>query len=214
MCIALAAGLLAGVFSPPTNALAQAAKTARGTVTAIAADSVTVKVADHDMKFAVDAKTIVEAMGAGTKAKQAEKAGMPGAKLTDVVKVGQPVQVSYHDLNGTLHAARIRAVTSVAGGPETAKSSNGTVQSVSPTSMTINGSSGAGAKFTQTFVIDPQTKVIGKGAGTAAAAQGGKVVVTDVVANGDRVTVSFHPVGDTLHASQIRVMTKAGATAR
>jgi hypothetical protein len=214
MCIAFAAGILAGVFSPPTNAFAQATKTARGTVTAIAADAVTVKVADHDMKFAVDAKTTVEAVGAGTKAKRAQTAGMPGPKLTDVVKVGQPVEVSYRDMNGTLQAARIRAVSSVAGGPETARSSTGTVQSVSPTSLTINGSGGAGAKFTQTFVISPETKVIGKGAGTAAAAQGGKVVVTDIVASGDRVSVSFRPVGDALHASQIRVVTKAAATAK
>jgi hypothetical protein len=214
MCFALALGILAVVFSPPNNALAQATKTARGTVTALAADSVTVKVADQDMKFVVDGKTTVEATGAGTKSKQAQQTGMSGPKLTDVVKVGQPVQVTYHDTNGTLHAARIRAVSSVGGGPETAKSSNGIVQSVSPTSMTINGSSGAGARFTQIFVIDPQTKVIGKGAGTAAAAQGGKLVVTDIVASGDRVNVSFHPVGDALHASEIRVVTKAGAPAK
>jgi hypothetical protein len=224
--VALALGILAGVFSPPANAFAQAAKTARGTVTAIAPDSVTVKVADQDMKFTVDGKTTVEAHGATAKTRAAQKAGQTGPTLADVIKVGQPVEVSYQDMNGTLRASRIRAVSSVGsgatGGAATgtaatsgtaaaAKSSSGTVQSVSPTSMTINGSSGAGAKFTQTFAIDPNTKVIGKGAGTAAAAKGGRVVATDVVGNGDRVTVSFHPVGDTLHASEIRVIIKAGA---
>ena len=212
-CFGLALGILVVVASP-VNVLAQAAKTARGTVTAVGADSVTVKVADQEMKFAVDSTTNVEATGAGTKARQAQAAGQAGPKLSDVVKIGQPVQVSYQDMNGTLHAVRIRAVSSVGGGPETAKSANGVVQSVSPTSMTIEGSSGGGAKFTQTFVIDTQTKLIGKGAGTAAAAQGGKLVVTDIVSNGDRVNVSFHAVGETLHASEIRVMTKAAATVK
>ena len=40
---------------------AQASKTARGTVTAMAGDSVTVKVGAADMKFMVDVKTAVEA---------------------------------------------------------------------------------------------------------------------------------------------------------
>jgi hypothetical protein len=215
MYVALALGIVAVVFSPPTLALAQAAKTARGTVTALAADSVTVKVADHDMRFSVDGKTNVEATGAGTKARAAQRAGQPGPKLTDVIKVGQPVEVTYREMSGAMHASRIRGVASAGsaagGGAAAAKSSNGAVTSVSPTSLTITGSSGAGAKFTQTFTIDGDTKVVGKGAGTAAAAKGGRVAATDVVANGDRVTVSFHPVGNALHASEIRVITKAGA---
>jgi hypothetical protein len=212
MCVALALGILAVVFSPPADAVAQAARTARGTVTAAAADSVTVKVADHDMTFSVDGKTTVEAAGGGTKARAAEKAGKPGPKLTEVIKVGQPVEVRYHDMSGTMHASRIRAVSTAGAGGAAAKSSNGTVQSVSPTSMTISGTSGAGAKFTQTFTIDADTKVIGKGAGTAAAAKGGKIAATDVVTNGDHVSVSFHPVGEKLHASEIRVLSKAGAS--
>ena len=51
----------------PTHAIAQDAKTSRGTLTAMGADSVTVKVGMTDMKFMVDAKTSVEASGAGTK---------------------------------------------------------------------------------------------------------------------------------------------------
>ena len=73
--------------------------------------------------------------------------------------------------------------------------------------MTISGSSGGGAKFTQTFTIDGDTKVVGKGAGTAT--KGGKVIITDLVANGDRVSVSFHDMGDTLHASAVRVTMKS-----
>jgi len=193
---------------PSSQALAQtAAKTARGTVTAMAAGSVTVKVANVDVTFTVDDKTSVTAAGAGTKQGAAQKAGMAGPKLGDVIKVGQAVSVSYHDMGGTLHAASITAVTSPGSSPAAAKSSTGTVQSVSVTSMTITGSSGAGATFTQTFAIDSDTKVVGKGAGTASKA--GKVTIADLVANGDHVSVSFHDMGGTLHASSVRVTMKA-----
>ena len=196
---------------PSTQALAQDAKTARGTVTAMAADTVTVKVANMDMTFTVDAKTSVEAVGAGTKTRAAQRAGAPGPKLADVIKVGQAVEVSYHDMAGKMHAAKIRAVSSPGSNPAApgAKSANGTVQSLSATSMTIEGSSGAGAKFTQTYTIDAATKVIGRGVGTKAGATGGKTVITDLVANGDRVSVSYHEMGTTLHASEIRVTMKA-----
>src|SRR4051812_47995759 len=141
--VVLALGALSFVCSPAAPALAQAAKSTRGTVTAIANDSITVKVADHDMTFSVDGKTSVQAVGAGTKMAAAVKAGQAGPKLADVIKVGQPVEVTYHDTAGTMHATRIHGVASVGdGGVAAAKSSNGTVQSVSATSLTITGSSG------------------------------------------------------------------------
>lgn len=209
VALALTAAV-AGWASPTALAQSAKAKTARGTVTAMAADSVTVKVANVDMTFTVDGKTEVVAAGAGTKGREAQKAGASGPKLADVVKVGQPVQVTYRDMGGTLHAARIRAMLTA--GPDPAapgtKSSNGTVQSVSATSLTISGSSGGGATFTQSFAIDSRTKVVGKGAGTAAAAKGGKIAITDLVANGDSVSVSYSEAGTTLHASEVRVMMK------
>ena len=184
-----------------------AAKTARGTVTALAADSVTVKVANVAMTFTVDAKTNVIAGGGATKEAAAQKAGMAGPKLGDVIKVGQAVSVSYHDMGGTLHAASIRAVTDAGANPAAAKTSAGTVQTVSATSMTINGTSGGGAKFSQTFTIDSATKVVDKGA--SAATRGAKVAITELVATGDHVRVSFHDMGGTLHASTVSVTMKA-----
>jgi hypothetical protein len=212
--VALALGALVVAGWPTTQAFAQDTKTARGAVTAMAADSVTVKVQNVDMKFAVDGKTTVEARGAGTKTKAAQAAGMAGPKLGDVVKVGDAVEVSYHDMGGTLHAAKIRAVASA--GPATAaeaasKTSNGTVKSVAATSLSISGTAGGGATFDQTFVIDAKTKVVGRGAGTAAAAKGGKAAITDLVAAGDKVTVHFHDMGGTLHAAEVRVTAKAAA---
>ncbi len=208
--LALALGAL--VVAGTTPAFAQPTKTARGTVTAMAADSINVKVQNVDMKFVVDSKTTVEARGAGTKSKAAQRAGMSGPKLSEVVKVGEAVEVSYHDMSGTLHAAKIRAVASP--GPATAaeaasKSSNGTVKSVTATSLSISGSSGGGATFDQTFTIDSKTKVVARGAGTATRKTGGKGAITDLVAMGDKVSVSFHDMVGTLHASEVRVTAKA-----
>jgi hypothetical protein len=219
VCVALTLGIVAVVFSPAPDAFAQSSKSATGTVTALAGDSVTVKVADHDMKFAVDSTTNVEAAGAGTKARAAQRAGQPGPKLSDVVKVGQSVEVTYREANGAMHATKIRGLAGPAkakaaagtAADTSAKTSSGAVDSVSPTSMTISGNSGGGAKFTQTFTIDAETKVVGRGAGTAAAASGGRASVTDLVANGDHVSVSYHPTGSTLHAAEIRVTMKKAA---
>jgi cobalamin biosynthesis Mg chelatase CobN len=216
--LALALVALAAAGWPAARLAAQESKMARGAVTAVAADSLTVKVGGQDMKFIVDSKTNVEAVGAGTKSRQAQAAGAPGPKLTDVVKVGQPVAVSYTETGGSNHATRIRAISSLAAepgatsGPGGAKTANGTVKSVAATSMTISGSSGSGATFTQTFTIDGTTKVIGKGAGTASAAAGGKTVITELVSNGDAVSVTYHAAGNALHAAEIRVTNKAGVS--
>src|SRR5262249_34239604 len=132
--------------------------------------SVTVKVASTDMKFTYDDKTKVEAPGAGTKTRQQAEAGKTGVKLADVLATGQAVEVSYHDMGGgTLHATSIRRVSTPGSGGVPANRSNGTVTAISATSLTISGSGGGGSTFTQTFVIDSKTNVVGKGIGTKAA---------------------------------------------
>jgi hypothetical protein len=207
--VALPVALLAIAATFTPDASAQETKTARGTVAAVAAKSVTVTVEGAAMTFAVDEKTTIEATGAGTKARQAEAAGKPGPKLGELVKVGQAVEVSYRAMGGTNQATRIRRVSSVGSSPSASTSATGKVTAISPTSLTISGASGGGATFTATYTIDPATRVIGKGAGTAAAARGGKVVATDLIKSGDTVNVSYSKTGDTLHASEIRVTVKA-----
>jgi hypothetical protein len=197
--------------------VAQETKSARGTVTAMAADTLTVKAGDRELKFSIDAKTNVIATGGGTATRKAEAAGTAGPKLGDLVKVGDAVEVSYHEMGGTLHAASVRKVSSPgAGGGSTsderaaakAESATGTVDSVTATSLVISGSQ-SGGTFKQTFTIDAETKVIGQGAGTAAAAKGGRIAITDYVKTGDRVTVSYHKMGSSLHAAEVRVMQRA-----
>ncbi|MBI3490980.1 MAG: hypothetical protein HY047_04195 [Acidobacteria bacterium] len=206
--LALPLAVLALVTLHPNPLGAQETKMARGTVTAMAGSSITVKSDSGDMTFSVDAKTQVVAVGAGTRAGRAAAAGKSGPMLNEVIKVGQAVEVSYHDMGGAMHASRIRAVSSAGGGTRD-QTSQGTVKSVTLTSLTISGSAGGGATFTRTFAIDPDTKVIAKGAGTAAAAAGGRTPITDIVANGDRVSVSYHPMGEMMHASEVRVTVKA-----
>lgn len=200
----------------PSHAIAQDTKSARGTITAMAGDAITVKAGDRELKFTVDAKTVLTAEGAGTAAREAASAGKPGPKLADFVKVGDAVEVSYHEMGGTMHAARIRRVRSPGPGggmtsDQKAETSDGTVDTVSAMSLTISGAASGGAKFTQTFTIDGDTKVVAVGAGTAAAAaaaKGTKMGITDYVGTGDQVTVMYHKMGNSLHAAEVRVRRK------
>ena len=209
LLLAVPLAALSIVGWPTTHALAQETKNARGTLTAMTADSVTVTVGATNLTFKVDDKTQVEAAGAGGKTRQAAAAGKPGPKLEELLKVGQAVAVSYHDVGGTLHAATIKRVTSSGNAGAPATRSTGKVTAVSATSLTIAGSASSGSTFTQTFTIDPKTSVIGPGAGTAAAAKGGRTVATEVIGMGDTVSVSYREEGAMLHASSVRVTAKA-----
>jgi len=209
LLLAVPLAALSIVGWPTTHALAQDTKTTRGTLTAMAADSVTVKVGTTDMKFTVDAKTNVQAPGAGTKTRQATSEGKTGPKLSDVLKVGEAVEVSYTEMGGMLHAATIKRVTSPGNAGAPGKTATGKVTAVSATSLAIAGSGSGGSTFTQTFTIDPKTTVTGRGAGTAAAAAGGKIAATELIGVGDTVSVSYREEGTTLHASAVRVTAKA-----
>ena len=216
--IVLTASLLALVtwLSPPT--FAQPTKTARGTVTAMSGDTLTVKVGAGEMKFTVDAKTTIITEGGGTANRAAEAKGKAGPALSEVVKVGQAVEVRYHETGATMHAAEIRRVaTPGTGGGTTSdqrdatktQTATGTVESVTTTALNITGSGGGGATFKQSFTLDANTKVVGEGVGTAAAKAGGKIVLTDFVGKGDRVMVTYRQAGNVLHADEIRIERKA-----
>jgi hypothetical protein len=202
LVLALPLAVLAFVALPIRQAAAQTTNS-RGTLTAMTADSITVKVGTTDMKFTVDTKTAVEAPGGGTKERQAQAAGKPGPKLADVLKVGDAVEVSHTAAN---HATMIRKVSSPGSGGVPAKSATGTVTAVSASSMSIEGTSGGGAKFTQTFSIDSKTHVVARGASTTLA---GGAPITNAVAKGDRVSVAFDDATGSPHATEVRVTMKA-----
>lgn len=215
MLLALPIAALSLIASPTPNATAQDTKIAKGTVMEVGGTSLSVKVRDQEMKFNIDSKTKVDAPGAGTKTKQANAAGQSGPHLGDVVKVGQAVAVTYQDTTEDLHASRVQVILSAGsgGGSISAVSSelisNGTVQSMTADSITITGSSGGGASFTQTLIVDAKTKVVGKGASTKVAPKGGKAPFAELIATGDKVSVSYHKTGSTLTASDVRVTMKA-----
>jgi hypothetical protein len=189
-------------------------KTVRGTVTSMAADKLTIKTATGEMTFAVDAKTSVIVSGGGTATRAAEGAGKAGPQLSALLKAQDAVDVTYSEAGGAMRATSIRRVASASGGPGTSapaaptESSEGTVETVTANSLSISGSR-AGGTFKQQFTIDGSTKVVGVGAGTVDAAKGGKMAITDYVAKGDRVTVTFDKKGDTLHAVEVRVRNRA-----
>lgn len=188
---------------------AQSAKTARGTVSAVSANSINVKVGDSDMRFAADSNTTVIASGAGTKSRIAAATGQPGPKLTDLLKTGQAVIVTYREAGGNMIANEVQVVTSAGSGggsvaSETAKPAskmaNGSVKSVSASSLVVTSS---GKDLT--FMIDGNTSVVGTGAGTKTAAAGGKIPITDLVHTGNQVSVTYNESGTMMHATAVRV---------
>ena len=185
---------------------------ASGTVTSMGATSLTVKVGDQDMKFSVDSKTLVEVRGGSTKSAQAAASGKPGPHLEELIKTGQPVTVTYTGTPGSLHATTIKAVRTVPGATaagDASMMSEGIVKAMGADWITVSGKSGGGSTFEQTFKIDAATRVFAKGAGTAAAAKGGKAAFKDLVASGDHVSVSYHAQGESLVASDVHVQMKA-----
>ena len=198
----------------PPAAMAQATKTVKGSVTAVGADSITVKVGGKDMTFAVDAKTHVVAPGGSTKTREAKAEGKPGPMLTEVVKTGQAVEVSYHEKG--MHAATIQRIADVPAPPAApaaaaapaakAQTATGVVSALSGSSLTIKGKSGD-----VTFTVDNKTTVSGTGIGTAARKMteaGAKPTITDLVHDGDSVSVTYHDVDGAKHASVVRIVRK------
>ncbi len=152
-------------------------------------------------------KSSPKARGQPTRAAVAK--GAAGAKLADLVKVGENVEVNYREAGGMMHATTIRKVrsTGASGGgvsePKAATPmSSGTVTAVSGTSLTISGTTGGGGKFTQTFTIDSATHVVAEGASTASAK--GKITITDLVKKDDSVQVTYVESGSTLRATEVR----------
>ena len=195
----------------PPAAMAQGTKTVKGSVTAVGADSITVKVGGKDMTFAVDGKTHVVAPGGSTKTREAKAEGKAGPMLTDVVKTGQAVEVTYHEQG--MHAATIQriadvpaAATAGAAPAPKAQTAAGVVSAVSGSSLTIKGKAGD-----VTFTVDPKTTVTGTGIGTAARKMGeagAKPTIPDFVHEGDSVSVTYHDVDGTKHASVVRLVRK------
>jgi hypothetical protein len=209
--IALALTTLSAFAGPISPAIAAESKVVRGTVSSMTGQSLTVKVGQTDLTFGVESKTLVEARGGSTKTAQAAAIGKPGPHLKDLLRTGQPVAVTYTEVDGAHHATEIKSIATLgaSGSKASAETSAGVVKSMGADWITINGHSGGGSSFEQTFKIDASTKVFAKGAGTATAASGGKAPLMMLVASGDHVNVSYTKRGETLIASDVHVTAKA-----
>jgi hypothetical protein len=207
--LALSLTALSLALWPASEALAQEQKVARGTITDVGGTSITLTVQGEPHTFTVDRQTRVEAPGGGTKMRQATVNGKAGPHLPDLLTVGQSAAVTYKDMPNP-RASLIRAIPGVktGGSVKTASAmrSIGIVRAVGADWVTIGGSSGGGAMFSQTFTIGPDTTVVGKGAGTASAAAGGKAPVTQLISAGDRVSISYHKTETALLASDVRIV--------
>ena len=78
-----------------------------GRITAMTASSLTIKSGSGEMTFSVDANTRVLARGAGRATQQARAAGS-GPAISDLLKVGEDVVVSYRTSGSTRVANEVR----------------------------------------------------------------------------------------------------------
>jgi Domain of unknown function (DUF5666) len=76
-----------------------------GVVKSVSADSLAITAAGKDVTFAVDSSTKFVGKGLSTKS-----ASGP-IKVTDATKAGDQVKVSYHSMNGTMHAASVTIIS-------------------------------------------------------------------------------------------------------
>ena len=105
----LVAALLVVTVLPVAHAQGKTMN-ASGTVSAVTAASLTVKVKTEEWVFTIDKDTEVHAKGATHKS-LALKEGGKSAMLTEFVKSGDNVTVAYHDMGGMKHAANINVLT-------------------------------------------------------------------------------------------------------
>ena len=109
----LAVPLLAlALFAWPAISSAATKLLSNATVKSLSATSLTVTASGKDLTLSVDAKTRVVGKGVGTKAAAKGKGGRAG--ITDLLGVGDRVNVTYQDTGGNLRAATIE-LTSKAG---------------------------------------------------------------------------------------------------
>jgi hypothetical protein len=196
------------VIGLTTASAASDEKWARGKVTEMAGDTLTVDVKGQSMTFTVDKTTQIIKTGAGTKAREMAKEGK-APTLADLVKVGDSVEVSYTETDGKMLAKVVRPGVSAPAmtSEEGAKEVKGVVSDVSGTSLSIKSEEGE----EMTFAIDPKTQVIGHGLGTMARekkAEGEGVKLTDAVAKGDSVEVKYKAMGEMKHAVRVHVLKK------
>ena len=165
---------------PPLPHPPSEAKVARGTLPSIGGQSVTVKVGDQDMTFAVDSKTLVEARGGSTKTGAGRRRRGTVRPQLDEVHRGRvsrsPSPIT--DMAGAFTRPASRRFPNRLLRPRAprrttlAKESDGVVKAMGADWITINGRGGGGASFEQTFKISRHDDSVREGRGHGGGRQG------------------------------------------
>ena len=118
--------------------------------------------------------------------------------MTDYVKTGRPVSVTYTAAGGKNHALTVRPIASAgsAGGgisEDGAKNVEGKVKSIAGAMLTL-----AVDGHDMTFAIDRETDILARGASRAT--KKGGVPITDIVHDGDLVRVAYRAVNGSMKA--------------
>lgn len=188
-------------------------KEIRGTAAAVSDASLTVKAGDQTLTFVIEKSTLVEAPGLGARTRQAETVGKsPGIKVTDYVKPGEPVLVSYRQVNGKNVAVRVRPISSAGStgaAADAVKNVEGKVKSIAGTTLVVeqNGRD-------VTYAIDRDTDVLAIGGTRATKKAGGSLPITDLVHVGDLVRIGYQDVNGSMKAREIQIRSRATVPAK
>jgi hypothetical protein len=209
----LALGTAFVVVIGPATAAAQT-KEVRGSAIAVSDSSLTVKAGEQTLSFAINRDTLVEAKGASTRTRHAEAAGKsPAIKVTDYVKTGDPVLVSYRQADGKNLALTIRPISSVgtsgAAAAEPAKNVQAKVKSINGNALILDQDG-----HDLTFAIDRDTDVLAVGGTRATKKAGGSQPITEFVHAGDIVRVEYREAGGSMKALEIQVRGRATVPAK
>lgn len=211
------AGVLAlgTAFVVAAHATAEAQnKEIRGIAVAVSDSSLTLKAGEQTLSFVIERGTLVEAKGASTRTRQAEGVGKsPEIKVTDYVKAGDPVLVSYRQADGKNVALTVRPISAVGtsgqAAAESAKNVQAKVKSISSNALILDRDG-----RDMTFTLDRNTDVVAVGGTRAAKRAGGAQPITDLVHAGDIVRVEYREAGGSMKALEIQVKGRATIPAK
>jgi hypothetical protein len=122
--------------------------------------------------------------------------------VTDYVKPGDPVLVSYRAADGRNLALTVRPISAVGttGAAESSKNIQAKVKSISGNTLVLDRD-GRDVRFT----LDRDTDVFAIGATRATRKAGGSVPITDLVHAGDLVWVEYREAAGSMKAVEIQV---------
>lgn len=179
-------------------------KEIRGSAVAVSDSFLSVKAGEQTLSFVINRDTLVEAKGASTRTRRAESAGSsPAIKVTDYVKPGDPVLVSYRAADGKNLALAVRPISAVGttgAAADSTKNMQAKVKSISGNALILD-QNGRDVRFT----LDRETDVLAIGATRATKKAGGSVPITDLVHAGDLVWVEYLEAAGSMKAVEIQV---------